>query len=64
MLRPFPDARRVTISSPACNGDIRYVGVPSRADRVVGNALFVSLSRYPFLWSEAEMARMASEAAV
>ena len=36
-------------------------GVPSRADRVVGNALFVSLSRYPFLWSEAELARMAAE---
>jgi phenylacetate-CoA ligase len=28
----------------------------------VGNALFVSLSRYPFLWGEAELARMAAEA--
>ena len=28
----------------------------------MGNALFVSLSRYPFLWSEAELARMAAEA--
>jgi phenylacetate-CoA ligase len=35
--------------------------VPSRADREVGDALFVSLSRYPFLWSEAELARMAAE---
>jgi phenylacetate-CoA ligase len=62
VLDEFPSARRVTISSPVCSGDIRYTGVPSRADRVVGNALFVSLSRYPFLWSEAELARMAAEA--
>ena len=62
MLDEFPEARRVTINSPVCSGDIRYTGVPSRADRVVGNALFVSLSRYPFLWGEAELARMAAEA--
>ena len=36
--------------------------MPSRADRIVGNALFVSLSRYPFLLGEAELARMAAEA--
>jgi phenylacetate-CoA ligase len=63
VLDEFPAARRITLNSPVCSGDICYSGVPSRADRVVGNALFVSLSRYPFLWSEAEMARMASEAA-
>ena len=63
VLDEFPAARRVTLNSPVCSGDICYSGVPSRADRVVGSALFVSLSRYPFLWSEAEMARMASEAA-
>jgi len=62
VLDEFPRARRVTISSPVCNGDICYTGVPSRADRIVGNALFVSLSRYPFLWSQAELARMAAEA--
>lgn len=49
VLDEFPEARRVTINSPVCSGDICYSGVPSRADRVVGNALFVSLSRYPFL---------------
>ena len=63
VLDEFPAARRVTINSPVCNGDICYSGVPSRADRAVGNALFVSLSRYPFLWSEAELARMAAETA-
>jgi len=62
VLDEFPSARRVTINSPVCSGDICYSGVPSRADRIVGNALFVSLSRYPFLWSEAELARMAAEA--
>jgi phenylacetate-CoA ligase len=62
VLDEFPDARRVTVNSPVCSGDICYTGVPARADRVVGNALFVSLSRYPFLWSEAELARMVAEA--
>ncbi len=62
VLDEFPEARRVTINSPVCSGDICYTGVPSRADRVVGNSLFISLSRYPFLWSEAELARMAAEA--
>jgi phenylacetate-CoA ligase len=62
VLDEFPEARRVTINSPVCSGDICYSGVPSRTDRVVGNALFVSLSRYPFLWSETELARMAAEA--
>ena len=61
VLDEFPTARRVTINSPVCSGDICYSGAPSRADRVVGNALFVSLSRYPFLWSEADLARMAAE---
>jgi phenylacetate-coenzyme A ligase PaaK-like adenylate-forming protein len=63
VLDEFPAARRVTINSPVCSGDICYTGVPSRADRIVGSALFVSLSRYPFLWSEPELARMAAEAA-
>ena len=63
VLNEFPNARRVTISSPVCSGDICYTGTPSRAERTVGNALFVSLSRLPFLWSEADLARMAAEAA-
>jgi len=63
VLDEFPSARRVTISSPVCSGDVCYTGTPSRADRIVGNALFVSLSRLPFLWSEADLGRMAAEAA-
>lgn len=61
VLDEFPEARRVTLSSPVCSGDICYTGVPSRSDRVVGNALFVNLSRHPFLWSAADLARMAAE---
>lgn len=62
VLDEFPAARRVTINSPICSGDIRYNGTPGRSDRVIENALFVSLSRLPFLWSEAELSRMAAEA--
>jgi len=56
-----PNARRVTINSPVCSGEIRYTGVPSRDERMVGNSLFVSLSRYPFLWTDRELERIAEE---
>lgn len=62
MLGADPEARRVTINSPMCSNDICYTGVPSREERILDQALFVSLSRYPFLWSEADLARMAAEA--
>ncbi len=62
VLDEFPEARRVTISSPVCNGDICYSSTPARFDRIVGHALHLSLSRQPFLWSETDLARMAAEA--
>lgn len=62
ILDEFPDARRVTISPPVCGSDICYTSRPTHADRIIGNALFVNLSRHPFLWSEADLARMAAEA--
>ena len=55
--------RRVTINSPMCSNEISYATVPSRDDRTIGNALFLSLSRYPFLWGDKDVARMISEAA-
>jgi phenylacetate-CoA ligase len=61
LLDEFPEARRVTINSPVCSGDICYTGVPSRAERALGGNLFVNLSRHPFLWSPADLARMAEE---
>jgi phenylacetate-CoA ligase len=57
------DARRVTISSPSCNNDISYTGTPSCSDRVVGQSQFIALSKYPFLWSESDLARMIEETA-
>jgi phenylacetate-CoA ligase len=63
VLDQSPAARRLTLSSPVCSGEICYAGVPSREDRTLGNTLFASLSRYPFLWSERDLARIAGEAA-
>lgn len=61
LLADEPAARRVTISSPVCSGDICYTGVPSRSERIVDNTLYLSLSRLPFLWGEAELDRMVAE---
>jgi phenylacetate-CoA ligase len=62
VLDEFPNARRITISSPVCNGDICYSSTPAQFDRVVGNALYLSLSRQPFLWTDTDLARIAREA--
>jgi len=62
VLAQTPEPRRVTISSPVCSSEVCFTGVPSHSERTIGNTLFLSLSRYPFLWSEAELARMAAEA--
>ena len=62
-LDACPNPRRVTLTSPVCNGDVCYTGVPTKSDRVVGNTLHASLSRHPFLWGETDLARMAEETA-
>ncbi len=62
-LDACPNPRRVTLTSPVCNGDVCYTGVPTKSDRVVGNTLHTSLSRHPFLWGETDLARMAEETA-
>jgi len=61
VFRENPQARRVTISSPACNGEITYNGTPSAKRRSLGNTRFLSLSRFPFLLSEADLDRMVDE---
>lgn len=61
VLDESPAARRVTLAPPVCGGDICYTGVPSRFDRVVANALFVVLSKHPWLWSDMELDRMVEE---
>ena len=61
LLDSNPHARRVTIASPVCSSDICYTSVPARDDRIVGQSLFLSLSRFPFLWNDGDLARMAAE---
>jgi phenylacetate-CoA ligase len=61
ILDKFPNARRATITSPACNGLTCPTVWMSREQRTFGNALFVNLARIPFLVSEAELLHMASE---
>ncbi|MEJ0090498.1 MAG: hypothetical protein WDM80_12260 [Limisphaerales bacterium] len=63
VLDEHPDARRVTITSPSCNGLTCPTVWMSREQRTIGNALFVNLARIPFLISEAELLHMAAEVA-
>jgi phenylacetate-CoA ligase len=63
ILDEFPQARRATITSPACNGLTCPTVWMSREQRVIGRALFVNLARIPFVLAEAELARMAREIA-
>src|SRR6478735_11382682 len=63
VLAENPNAHRVTISSPACNGDITYNnGTPSAKRRTLGNTRVLSLSRYPFLLSTGDLDQMIAEA--
>jgi phenylacetate-CoA ligase len=61
ILDEFPNARRATITSPACNGLTCPTVWMSREQRTFGNALFVNLARIPFLLADAELAHMAAE---
>lgn len=61
VLEAFPAVRRATLSSPVCSSEVCFTGVPSREERTIGSTRFLSLSRYPFLWSESDLARMAEE---
>jgi phenylacetate-CoA ligase len=61
ILDEFPDARRATITSPACNGLTCPTVWMSREQRTFGNALFVNLARIPFLIGDAELLHMAAE---
>lgn len=62
VLAENPEAHRVSISSPACNGDISYDGTPSAERRTLGNSRVLSLSRFPFLLSPSDLDQMVREA--
>ena len=61
VLDKHPDARRATLTSPACNGLTCPTVWMSQAQRTLGSALFVNLARIPFVLSDAELQRMADE---
>lgn len=61
VLDEHPNARRATLTPPACNGLTCPTVWMSQAQRTIGNALFVNLARIPFILSDAELQRMADE---
>jgi phenylacetate-CoA ligase len=63
ILDAYPHARRVTITSPSCNGLTCPTAWMSREQRIIGSALFVNLQRIPFVLPDAERARMVEETA-
>jgi phenylacetate-CoA ligase len=64
-IRPIldenPEPRRATLTAPSCNGLTCPTVWMSREQRTVGQTLFVNLARIPFLLTDSELARMASE---
>lgn len=56
-------ARRVSLVSPMCSSELSFKGIPSKLDRIIGQSLFVNLTRHPFLWSDLELERMSQETA-
>ena len=63
ILDEHPEARRVTITSPACNGLTCPTVWASREQRTIGQALFINFARIPFLLDHPTLARMATETA-
>lgn len=63
ILDEHPNARRATLTAPACNGLTCPTVWMSQAQRTIGNTLYVNLARIPFVLSDAELKRMADEIA-
>ena len=63
ILDAHPDARRATLTTPACNGRVCFSAWRSRAHRTVGKTLYVNQARIPFVLKDDDMARMAEEIA-
>lgn len=61
VLDEHPQARRATLTPPACNGQTCPTVWASRAARTFGNTLFLNLARIPFVLTETELQRMADE---
>ncbi|MGH8022439.1 MAG: hypothetical protein ACRED1_02575, partial [Limisphaerales bacterium] len=63
VLDDHPDARRATLTTPACNGRVCFSAWRSRANRIIGNTLYVNQARIPFVLTDDDLARMAEEIA-
>jgi phenylacetate-CoA ligase len=63
VLDAHPDARRATLTTPACNGRVCFSAWRSRTHRTVGKTLYVNQQRIPFVLTEDDLARMADEIA-
>ena len=61
VLDEYPEARRVTIVPPVCNGLVCFSNYNALSARIAGRTLFANQARIPFLVTEAELARMALE---
>ena len=63
ILDAHPNARRATLVPPVCNGVVCFSNFMPKAERTLGDTLFVNQARIPFLLTEAELTRMAGEIA-
>ena len=63
VLDANPEARRVTLTTPACSGRVCFSAWRSRAHRTIGRTLYVNQWRIPFILEEDNLARMAEEIA-
>src|SRR5215469_3008635 len=63
VLDKHPDARRATLTTPACNGRVCFSAWRSKAHRTFGKTLYVNQQRIPFVLKDEELARMAEEIA-
>ena len=63
VLDKHPDARRATLTTPACNGRVCFSAWRSKAHRTFGKTLYVNQQRIPFVLTDEELARMAEEIA-
>jgi phenylacetate-CoA ligase len=61
VLDEHPSARRVTLTTPVCNGTACHSRWAPRSARTDGAILSVNQARIPFLLSDGELARMAEE---
>lgn len=63
LLDAHPDARRATLTTPACNGRVCFSAWRSRVHRTFGKTLYVNQARIPFVLKDEDLARMAEEIA-